>query len=214
MSQEMPIIENPVIGHWYHVPGVLIDRFGYIPIHGPWHEDKEVIKFDRHHYHCDWRFASKRFFDYVWRTVTVPEWVTKEDGKVHNRVITEAMTRWILRRKKCMWPMPDFPNAKWLATFEETYRDHVLSPKCLICPHRGMPLLHGTVRRELPLPSPTEPPVFQNSYRALPFDESSHLTVVCPGHGLKWDLSTGRVVPRGPSPARFEEALAKLKEQK
>jgi hypothetical protein len=201
---EFPTIESPVVGKWYTVPCVIVQKWGAVPVHGPWHEDEKYIGFKRHHFHVDWRFASPRYRAFVMDHMDhfAPRYAPLEQ-LVHNRVICEMITNPVLRQRRCQRLMPDFPNAKFVVELERAYHDHVLDPRCLICPHRGMQLAHGTIRQELPT---TEPPVFQNSYRALPFDESSHQTVVCPGHGLKWNLTTGKLAPRGTSGFHLEEA--------
>lgn len=76
-----------------------------------------------------------------------------------------------LRRKKCYRLMPDFPwqTAPWLAELEAAYACSRVDLHQPVCPHRGIPLV-GT---------PDQDGV-----------------VVCSGHGLSWDLRTGRLVPR------------------
>lgn len=73
-----------------------------------------------------------------------------------------------------MRPMPVFPafldgNKIHIASvLEEQFKDVKL--KCKTCPHRGMSL------EQLPV--------------------AVDGTVVCNGHGLKWHLETGSMVPR------------------
>jgi hypothetical protein len=198
---EFPVIENAIVGNWYTVPCVTVKTWGAIPIHGPWHEDEKYIGFKRHHFHVDWRFASPRYRAFVMDHMDTfaPKHAPLEQ-LVHNRVICEMITKPVLRRRICQRIMPDFPNAKFVVELERAYRDHVLDPRCLICPHRGMPLAHGAIR--------TEPQMFRNMREGVPFDDvhPSHQTVVCPGHGLKWDLTTGKLAPRGTSGFHLEEA--------
>lgn len=72
------------------------------------------------------------------------------------------------RVMRCNRLMPDFPSeAVFIEKLEDAYQSETL--KCLKCPHRGVPL-NG-------LPAP-------------------HNVVVCPGHGLAWNIKTGVMVRR------------------
>lgn len=75
----------------------------------------------------------------------------------------------VWKRKKMLRPMPDFPfwrlNAREVLV--EKFKD--VKMKCMTCPHRGMPL------------------------QGLPVKEDG--TVVCNGHGLRWRLRDGKMIP-------------------
>lgn len=72
----------------------------------------------------------------------------------------------VRHRLRCRRPMPTFPQheAEWGPKLEQAYARHTLG-KCRTCPHRGIPL---------------------NGIRA------QNGILVCPGHGLAWNLATGR----------------------
>lgn len=58
------------IGKFYRVPTVWGYNHGYTgnwPVLGPKHEDREIIEFDDHHYHIDWRFVDIEFFEAISR---------------------------------------------------------------------------------------------------------------------------------------------------
>lgn len=75
------------------------------------------------------------------------------------------------RRLKCKREMPIFPGhgrVIWLKELEAAYQNDNLKPG-LICPHRGIPLAGCPAKDGV---------------------------VVCPGHGLAWNIETGKLVPR------------------
>ena len=78
-------------------------------------------------------------------------------------------------RRKCQREMPDFPSHVdgWLNTghrhLEAAYRGCRLKPDHPVCPHKGFPL------------------------EGLPEKDG---VVICPGHGLAFDMNTGELVPR------------------
>lgn len=91
-------------------------------------------------------------------------------GKVHiNGVPGEAscVPLVVRKRRKALREMPEFPMAAFVTKLEKDYADQKM--KCMKCPHRGMDL------------------------KWLPTKDG---TVVCNGHGLKWDLATGKLIPR------------------
>lgn len=71
----------------------------------------------------------------------------------------------IIRKMKCKRAMPEFPNASWLVELEPLFARCRLS-RDLVCPHRGIPLAGCPVKDGL---------------------------VVCPGHGLRWNVTTGEL---------------------
>lgn len=163
------IAEPYTIGRVYRVPCVFATAWQRaVPIIGPLHEDKEHINFPEPHWHIDWRFVSKA--DYHWYS-----W--QGTSPVHSRVISQKNTAGpiVERRMKCKRPMPEFPvfpyNNKpvhWLRGLQDAYADTKL--KCgMICPHRGMPLAGCPVTDGV---------------------------VICPAHGLAWDVESGAMVRR------------------
>jgi hypothetical protein len=72
----------------------------------------------------------------------------------------------VLRRVLCKRAMPRFPReiAHWLPALEAAYAGHTL--KNMVCPHRGLPLDGCERHGDI---------------------------VVCPGHGLRWNIKTGKL---------------------
>lgn len=85
----------------------------------------------------------------------------------------------MLRKKKCIRSMPDYPTFEipWMPKLESAYSDKKM--KCMTCPHRGLPL------------------------NGLPVVNG---IVTCPGHGLRWNVSDGSLVPRNLPSASAEKA--------
>ena len=159
-----------VVGRMYLVPMVR-GLFQYWrrrwPVLGPKHEDADYIGFEHEHYHFDWRFVDRDVFDTLY--------YDKLDGHIlfawaltdlRNQIPLGPV---IWRRRKCHRPMPDFPRhlPMWLLTLEAAYADRVLTD-ALVCPHRGVAL--GGLARD------------------------TVGCVVCPLHGLRWNLETRRLV--------------------
>lgn len=166
-------VKTPVVGKFYFVPCIHTDQTRlqswdtWIPIIGPWHEDAEIIMFEAPHFHLDWRFVQYIRFD--------------ELGRNHSLVAcstvggNSASQPTVVYKRKMMWrEMIEFPSSTtsgevpWMRTLEAKYKNHQL--KCNTCPHRGM------------------------SLEGLPQDEQGR--VVCNGHGLRWNLKTGKLAPR------------------
>jgi len=171
----------PVIGRPYLVPAVpfrsewLESRTGWselktwpwVPVMGPRHEDAEHLNFEWEHYHFDWRFVPRHML----RMSTV----SRGRNRFFARVATGSMVhleRLEHRRFVCARRMPIFPRSLaqgWMAALEAAYATHRLRKDCAVCPHRGMRLAG----------QPT----------------NADGLVICPGHGLRWDLESGRLVP-------------------
>ena len=181
---------KPVLGKFYMVPCARMerdkreglwsrhpaqDRHGWVPLLGPEHHDREHLSFKPMHIHIDARFLP----DSVMRSghYSRGQWTNEQnalalplstwsDGHGESPVRIERA----LRRKQCKREMPEFPCAmhsdKW-ATFERAHASCRLKPGN-ICPHRGINL--------------------------TPFIKDDG-TVICPGHGLRWDTKTGEALP-------------------
>lgn len=158
------------IGRYYRVPCVWVPMWKIkVPLFGPLHEDREIIGFPDEHWHIDWRFVPRAFMD---------RWTSRRSP--HGLVLSKqnAVGSIETRRLKCKREMPVFPTHPngnkpvfWLADLEKAHADARL--KCgRICPHRGLPLEGCPVRDGI---------------------------VVCPGHGLAWDVETGALVRRMPA---------------
>lgn len=159
-----------VIGRFYSVPCInaLVWNLGMTPIIGPLHEDKEHIGFDDMHWHIDWRFVSAWQLSRLSGSGRIP---------VQAKVISQKNTagQIVERRLKCKREMPEFPLrpygknvVHWLEDLETAQENSRL--KCgMICPHRGLPLAGCPVNDGI---------------------------VVCPAHGLAWDVESGALVKR------------------
>jgi Rieske [2Fe-2S] domain len=171
------------VGKFYMVPCIYvatpqkpsswrIDNF--IPIIGPKHEDGEALNFPHQHYHIDWRFVPQAMFE------NCSDYIGKPHGHVvsntHGNHVVEGEP--VLKLRKCRREMPDFPAApigrssgttrSWAGLeVVQTFVCNKLKPGN-ICPHRGIDL--------------------------TPFVKPDG-TVICPGHGLRWDTNTGDLLP-------------------
>lgn len=169
------------IGKFYTVPVVYAELFkavDYWPALGPKHEDREIIGFEHDHYHLDFRFFSKRRWDWFIRRMMdtwffYDKWCAWRNALAVPLIAQKGypLAAPVYRRRKCQRPMPDLPfekQAKYLPKLYDAYQGYVLKDD-LICPHRGAPLV------------------------GLPTDHEGCIT--CPLHGLRWNLETGRLQP-------------------
>jgi hypothetical protein len=168
------IESNPYqIGRYYQVPtvlGTLANCRWDWPVIGPLHEDAEIIGFPDLHYHIDWRFVSARLY------VRMVDWYGfSKYGASHLlalplhqglRAHQIELPKPVIKRLMCKRDFPAYPRISWLNQLEEKYQDCVL--KTAVCPHRGIALDN------------------------LPCNEDGIVT--CPGHGLQWNLRTGKIV--------------------
>ena len=172
------MFESPrdvVVGRYYMVPCVVA---GYTvhgkefpwPVIGPQHTDPDIGNHNTH-YHNDVRFLSdyvlKRFFPFY-------AFLCPPTEEVAPYAITHILTvpperPVTMVRKQCHRQMPEFPLYRWSPKLEGLYAKAMVDPARPICPHKGMPLV---------------------------CQPDSEGVVVCSGHGLAWDLNTGRLVPR------------------
>lgn len=171
----------PVVGQFYLVPTVRdwwYDRMGIWPVLPPFHEDKEIIGYPYDHIHVDHRFLTTRQQIFAARVKsTVADAVDRtpisrydSDAK---RGLTLARPRpeieW--RRRPCTHAGKAAHLARtessWFSKLESAYAACTLKPG-LICPHRGAHL------------------------GSMPVDAEGN--VVCPMHGLKWNVATGEMV--------------------
>lgn len=174
MRRVSELTSEPEVGKFYLVPCVKVASGDWIPIVGTLHEDKEHIGFEEYHYHRDARFTS----DKQNRRSTPDNML---DPEIYSMVVAVIRTEPpVEKARKCRRRMPDFPlrarfnehpprafGAKWFPTLERAYSKTKAS--CARCPHRGM-LLNN-----------------------LPVKDG---VVVCNGHGLAWDVETGKLVSR------------------
>ena len=172
------------IGKYYSVPcvyGRMHHRDQWWPVLGQFHEDAEHIKFAAYHWHLDARFLSKRDLAFISHrynetlTDAARRWplhLRPGESKYSGRSFTkEDHPRPTLRRMKCKRHWDDSllaDQAPWIGALESAYREHRLEKA--VCPHRGTDL------------------------STLPIDHQG--CVECPLHGLRWHVSSGRLVTR------------------
>lgn len=168
----------PIIGQTYFVDCVMWRRSSFstsylTPTIGPVHEDAEIIGVPGAHLHIDFRFVGKRLWDRLSRS---GKWPSVVFGNAAFIAFTESKT--FTRAIKCKREWPDFPThlewtsglpIEWLSRLEDAFADKKLKPDCAACPHRGIPLKNTPVRDGV---------------------------VVCPGHGLMWNVNTRAMVRR------------------
>lgn len=171
--QKIEDVKTPQVGKFYLVPCIWhclteFTRAFWLPVVGPWHEDAEFVGFPYWHFHYDWRFMQSFL-------IIDPERPIYNQARVATDKLDINPPKTQLRRRKMMRPMPEFPAiersgdpVRWIKPLETEFASHVL--KCRPCPHRGM------------------------SLDGLPIDAQGR--VVCNGHGLRWNLNTGRISPR------------------
>lgn len=168
MQKLSELDHEPVIGKFYLVPCVkariAYEKYDYVPILNPSHEDSELIGSATYHRHYDIRFLSSKQI-----RIIQPGYALHA---VFGAIIWEhhAKGEPEMRPLKCKRAMPLYPHARarWYPKLEAAYKDAKLSP-CLRCPHKGIDLTTMPVREG---------------------------KVECPGHGLRFDINTGELVPR------------------
>jgi hypothetical protein len=175
MQRVAELETEPEVGKFYLVP--CVRHYGeWVPVIGPRHDDREVIGFAEKHYHKDVRFLSDDWLEQRWAwsrfNSSRPLTCTPEEYELASVLIVDAEPR--ERRMKCRRRMPQFPTAitdagrpAWQRKLERAYKN--ANAKCGRCPHRGLPL------------------------NGQPVKDGK---VICPGHGLVFDVATGKLVPR------------------
>lgn len=182
---ESQTVQSPVevvVGRSYLVPvvtspkEVMSDpRNGTVPVFGPLHADPDLVDWgnDWRHLHIDWRFVSPRVFQIARERLE-----DQSRNGFYSIVVWEDISKRdgldvFMARRKChrQWEecgsFPAVQATKWV-NFEQRFARARLDPQTMLCPHRGMCL------------------------RGLPVDDD---VVTCPGHGLRWNVKTGQMVP-------------------
>lgn len=185
MKERIETVSNPVVGQVYLVPCIFSGNCAmagrshhYWPIIGPWHEDVS-LGFEHWHYHFDFRFFTDmemasyntpaRNFARVQLSATVGH---NDNGQ---KIYSDEALPVSRRRMKMLRQMPEFPKSldptgrkmEFVRKAEAQCRH--LRMKCMVCPHRGMPLT------------------------GMPIKDGA---IVCNGHGVKWNVETGEMIPR------------------
>lgn len=175
MSENRIQITPYEVGKYYMVPCVRGEwdrKVADWPVLGPLHDDTEHIGFETPHYHVDARFVADRHL-FLMRGGKANVFVFPLHGPHEYEKQLYESTRPDLkhlgyRRRKCKRQWPDHPQTgEWQQSLEDAYQDVVL--KAPICPHRGAPL--DTL-------------------------EMKDGCVLCPLHGLRFNLTTGCLVRR------------------
>lgn len=178
--------EPPVIGRSYKVLAVQVEDWygfnGFIPIIGVEHEDSEIVNFPESHFHVDWGFISERAMRYCRKRGSLQYGVIIQrranEGSFRSKVNPLiAIGEPVLKRmtyKRRMEPYP-YDKVPWTKRLHEKYACARLINGA--CPHRGV-LASQMIR--------------------------DGDTLVCPGHGLRFDRVTGRVVEQDNSGAKHE----------
>lgn len=169
--------EAPIVGKNYLVPCVLYEPNGigekgsvWLPVFGPLHGDKEIIKFPERHWHLDWRFMSQRKIDGrgCHRAFIRDHYFSVPLSVSPRSCLEKEPTE---KRLKCVREMPKYPISviPWLKELNAAFRGQrvIQAGGCSVCPHRGL------------------------SLDGLGDDPKR---TVCRGHGLVWNLENGELV--------------------
>jgi len=195
--QHIADVDSPEIGRFYLVPvvyGYWLRWLRWWPILGGWHEDMKYIGFAKHHYHVDARFVEElhptpeHMQPPIWQEFRLPmqNWDLNENKVPFPRQPREqTLGEPVIKRRRYRRHFPDYPRtrAPWMTRLECAYKNHQLKPG-LVCPHRGTPL------------------------RGLVVDSDGCVT--CPLHGLRWNVSTGKLAPTNPDCVQFYAATSNL----
>lgn len=176
-----------VVGKYYLVPVVCVSPdvsvLRRVPVVGPLHEDSKFIGFPDYHYHPDRRFVSQAWLDYYGTGTYSTGMAAGGQGghwaAVYAYVITDRLTglerctsMFDLGRKRmqCKRIVEPFrKDAPWIQKLEQAYAGERLR-EGMICPHRGI------------------------SCRGVKINDEK--CVVCPGHGLQFNVESGHLVSR------------------
>ena len=176
--------EEPIVGRYYLVPCVRVDRqagmtggfpSGMWPVIGPLHDDLDDLDFHPRHWHLDCRFLTASQFDNVtihgMNEKRVFGMVLCKTGFYGQRgvPIPGIGDRTELVRRRCSRKQIEYPRQRiqGFTTMQERFSDATV--RCGRCPHRNLPLM------------------------SMPRIEGTD-DVICPGHGLRFNLTTGRLV--------------------
>lgn len=158
---------------------------GWWPVIGPEHEDAAILAFPHQHWHFDLRFLSKSQVRN--RRIGVEEGHASSIARLLSFPLTNhgSLGTPEHRPRRCLREQPDW--SAWMSVAGRSHRPEIMLKlerialvkgqtlkACKVCPHRGLPL------------------------GSIPAVDG---IVTCPGHGMRWDASTGQPV-RTPGPIR------------
>lgn len=186
-----------IVGQMYLVPCLFVARSswtgwmppdGWVPTSARSTPTRSTWNSSSSTSNIDWRFVPDEAYEAaLGLELRVPHnKVVTADSGVLNRLYGQP----VMKRRKCRRVMPTFPqinsttlpdshkhpdsSARWARMeIAQAFTCNRLKPGN-ICPHRGIDL--------------------------TPFAQPDG-TAVCPGHGLRWDLRTGELMPRHGSKA-------------
>lgn len=162
----------PEIGRYYLVPAIWshVSKI-WMPILGNHHNDKDHFEVSVDHYHNDLRFSSDRLIRSLWGA---PEHhvIATEHNSINpfsHHVYEDKIE---LRRMKCKRDFPDFGfpgKTRLWNKFHDAFKGTCLK-NGKICPHKG--------------------------YDVSQVKPDKNGNIVCPLHGLSFNIKTGKNVPR------------------
>lgn len=175
-------IVHATVGRYYMVPCLFVPKElrawiaeEWAPILGNKHIDPE-LGVDAEHFHIDWRFVREATLKFASAGVIKSphgKIITNDSGDIFDHKLTGMP---VLKRRLCKRAMPEFPSLEGKSSRRIFARMEAgMLERCArlkdghICPHRGIDL--------------------------RPFADAEGFAT-CPGHGLRWNLSTGELVPR------------------
>lgn len=186
----------PIVGRYYLVPTV---RYVWCsageadwPVLLPRHEDAEHLQFEAWHYHADLRFIGDGRLPQHWLRQYPAAEAMISPISVFRGDPPGSMPDPVWRRRRCFREMPDFPwwwavepsqdGSRRAAVFRTFYagfagRQCPHNGRGWICPHKGIDLSGMPVKEGL---------------------------ITCPGHGLRIDAATGRIVDNCAAPDAAE----------
>lgn len=198
----LPVDEAPevlvgsryIVNAAYTVPNLMPYAGALIPLLGPQHEDAEIIKFPHEHWHIDWRFVNDGLrgsvLNYLRKKYVFIQRREKyeRESELLGLVLTQAHMGTVHPHEMMCWREHDTWTAdpSFMYALESAYADKRACKD--VCPHRGI------------------------SLKGAPGDPVLPGLRVCPGHGLAWDIETGRLVRRAfQPPVHVDKTTGKVK---
>lgn len=175
MQRVDEMTEPPTVGRFYLVRCIRNGNGRWYPVMGPAHADPELAPVAGRgaamvHHHYDARFMRLGDIGLGTRRKMLARGLAVEVALLSAVHLVFSDARLMFRKRRCLREMPLHPTG--FTVLNETYAAATLKGGCKTCPHRGVPLA------------------------SLPAVEG---VVTCPGHGLRWNVSTGALV-RGSHP--------------
>lgn len=174
MKRVSKLEHEPTVGRRYLVPCVKNKRGQWMPVLGSKHHDIEYIGISDIHYHYDFRFVKEGFIKERFERYTFNRHLVCTSEEFAMGDILKNTDEPTERALICLRRMPNFPWSvsgkpiSFIEPMERAFKDVKLN--CARCPHRGGPLSADNA------------------------DEYGN--VICPLHGLQWNLQTGKLVSR------------------